>query len=334
MYPVKSEDLETLVEQNTILFLDMNSWPAGYVRRVIERSPSYITTKDGNKTLPAELWYMILSFLEEHQYWPVYPVKMSSVQLDHENREPAFICNIVTDWRRFGSVENPNDLHDYENYLMDPIGIDYYDFLKQVFDQPYKDRGSNQESSDEHEHEGEEEEEEKEEDKIEEEYEDEIEEEYEDESESEDEDGYMIISPFIDMSKTVLPDQSFTIPVSDLDSEQPFLYWGVRAPEMISWLEEGKCELCRGAREFCVGCLDGRDVLERFTGLDAARLGGDCGTIMLCPLCIGEDYAKNSVYATSDRANGNMSVEEFAESCNQRMKELGYKKSLVLMRNL
>ncbi|KAF5592107.1 hypothetical protein FPCIR_5798 [Fusarium pseudocircinatum] len=64
MLPVESKDLELLVKHNSILILDIDCWGASYLRNVLAYGSANITTKQGNKTLPSELWLDILDWVE------------------------------------------------------------------------------------------------------------------------------------------------------------------------------------------------------------------------------------------------------------------------------
>jgi hypothetical protein len=268
MKPVKSKHPEGLLERNTVLILDFTGWTTSYIRSIIGRSTKHIATKEGNKTLPAELWLQILSLVEsdvnQPHYRLVYPVEMSSVQLDGQISEPSFVCNSIKEWRAFGNIRTGNELYFYESYIRNPS--------------------------------------------------------YEPEKEEGEEDPPK--SPF-EISKQVLPDRSFNIPLSHLDSEEPFLYHRVEAPDVIARLENGDCKLCDGGeRHFCAGCWDGRQVMEAFT----SHYRADCSIRMLCPLCVGSEYAERSINETSDfwRSAGKMSDEEYEEWIDKRMKDLGY----------
>jgi hypothetical protein len=124
MRPVERNDVRRLTNRNTILILDLASWTIAYIDNIISRNPKNIATKQGSKTLPPELWYMILSWAEDDFAEPghklVYPVEITSVQLDGETSEPAMVCNEIPQWWRFGAIRNRTELIYYENYLISP----------------------------------------------------------------------------------------------------------------------------------------------------------------------------------------------------------------------
>ncbi|KAJ4015264.1 hypothetical protein NW752_006717 [Fusarium irregulare] len=267
MRPVKEEHLKILLERNSILLLDRTAWTIAYIQSIVKRNPTHIATKKGNKTLSTDLWLDILDEAEfdenEHKYSLVYPVDMSSVQINGKESEPALVCNILEKWSRFGRIKDGGDVACYEVWLKKPL-------------QKFKKRNEEEEIPE---------------------------------------------NPF-QISTTVLPDKSITIPVSDLDFELPFLHRRIKAPDVISWVEGGACGLCRGGeRNFCVGCRDGREVLEKWTSLEGR--GMDCGTRMVCPLCIGKYYAETSARETSDYY-AEMPDGEYEEFRKDRYRELGY----------
>lgn len=144
----------------------------------------------------------------------------------------------------------------------------------------------------------------------------------EDDYDEEDYETYKVPkNPFM-ISTTVLPGKSVTIPISDLNFESPFLYRKLGAPDVISWIHYGDCELCgNNDRHFCAGC-GGCRVLNKFDYGD--RDGGDCSLRMLCPLCIGVEYAQRSFvydpYDDSDEETSRSYIKWFSD----RKKELGY----------
>ncbi|KAL6923284.1 hypothetical protein FSST1_000558 [Fusarium sambucinum] len=269
MKHVDRKDVKRLTNRNAILLLDLTSWTVAYIDHIISGSSKNIATKEGNKTLPAELWYEIFSWAEDdlrqHVRRLVYPVEMTSVQLDGKTTEPAVVCNIIDEWRRYGDIKNNSDLVHYENYLISP----WYD-PEQMEGQPPPPE-----------------------------------------------------CPFFNISKTILPDQSFTIPIRELNVWRYFLFWRIKAPEVISWTEFGECKLCNPhRREFCAHCESG--ILEDFTSMD--RYMVERGTAMFCPLCIGPEYATYSVfYQTLHQGpTDERSKEEYRGWQRARLKGLGY----------
>ncbi|KAL8894932.1 MAG: hypothetical protein Q9192_003956 [Flavoplaca navasiana] len=60
------------------------------------------------------------------------------------------------------------------------------------------------------------------------------------------------------------------------------LFTAVTVPDVIAWLEDGRCWVCRGRRWICPGCTGG--VAQEFD----AFMG--CGVELACPLCMGLDF--------------------------------------------
>ena len=60
------------------------------------------------------------------------------------------------------------------------------------------------------------------------------------------------------------------------------LFTAITVPDVISWLHDGSCWVCRGKRTICPGCTGGKS--EDF----GAFMG--CGVDLACPLCMGLDF--------------------------------------------
>ncbi|KAL8946109.1 MAG: hypothetical protein Q9222_007451 [Ikaeria aurantiellina] len=60
------------------------------------------------------------------------------------------------------------------------------------------------------------------------------------------------------------------------------LFTAITVPDIIAWLEAGRCWVCNGQRDICPGCT--RGVAEEFD----AFMG--CGVELACPLCMGLDF--------------------------------------------
>ncbi|QPC72467.1 hypothetical protein HYE68_003219 [Fusarium pseudograminearum] len=266
MPSLKKEHLEAAVEQNPVCLLGLTSWSVDYILHKFNHGGTCtIASKQGNKTLPPELWNMILSYLDEDIFCPVYPIGVTFVQIDHDNLEPAVIFNRIDTWWGFGDIRNGFDLSYYNDWLLNP-SYEPVEEKKKRRPEYY---------------------------------------------------------PFPDFSKTVLPGQSVTIPVSNLEFNDDFLVHGLEVPEMIAFCERGECHLCDGRRKFCARCPDGKAVMEKFTRIHPSRVS--CGTQMLCPLCIGVEYAMKSVCETAGWFDGErMSDEEYQEWSGKRLKRLGY----------
>ncbi|KAF4442243.1 hypothetical protein F53441_11805 [Fusarium austroafricanum] len=133
--------------------------------------------------------------------------------------------------------------------------------------------------------------------------------------------------PF-EISKTPKED-TFSIPVSHLDFENKILFRNIYVADMIAWLEGGECYLCGGDnRVHCAGCGDGPRVMESFT----SSYRTCCSIRMLCPLCIGTEYAEASVQEndrydelTEKEREEDEESKEYEEWVNERFRELGYR---------
>ncbi|RKK79770.1 hypothetical protein BFJ71_g16116 [Fusarium oxysporum] len=68
MKSMKTQDLDSLVKLKSILVFSVDCWGASYLRNILTHGSTHITTKQGNKTLPTELWIDILDLVELHVY--------------------------------------------------------------------------------------------------------------------------------------------------------------------------------------------------------------------------------------------------------------------------
>ncbi|KAM5377527.1 hypothetical protein ACJZ2D_004896 [Fusarium nematophilum] len=116
----------------------------------------------------------------------------------------------------------------------------------------------------------------------------------------------------------------FRIPTAVLERDSQMLFVRITVPDIIAWVERGECDLCGGSRRFCAGCRDGSKIAEEWTSWTNA---GDCGVRILCPLCIGVEFANESIGRQreldwSDAADA-AEEDEYIEWKNTRLRELG-----------
>lgn len=254
MRPVSCSSLDSRVEKKGILMLDVTLLFLNYIESVV---PANISSKQGNKQLPLEIWRNIIDLAardnNSHIYFLVQPRSLEQSKAG----STTLICTGVPKWKRCGSLTNFNLVWNYEYYLARPHGCP----------QGGGDR------------------------------------------------------PFIlpgDEATVVV----FRIPTTAL--EKKILFERLTVPDVISWAEQGECYLCDGARIFCAGCRDGMEVAERWTS--AANIG-DCSVRMLCPLCMGVDFAEGSI-SMQQALRWESDTEEMEDKydawANRRFAELGY----------
>ncbi|KAI4140061.1 MAG: hypothetical protein LQ341_003978 [Variospora aurantia] len=63
------------------------------------------------------------------------------------------------------------------------------------------------------------------------------------------------------------------------------LFTAITVPDVISWLQDGRCWLCQGKRGICPGCTMGK--AQKF---DAHLVALRCGVPLACPLCMGLEF--------------------------------------------
>ncbi|KAF9769891.1 hypothetical protein IL306_012617 [Fusarium sp. DS 682] len=282
MKPVESKDVEDLVNLNSILILDVDCWVASYLRNVVARSPTHITTKQGNKTLPAELWLDILErvefYIDENTYKPVYPIEMTPRAANGSGTEPTMICNVLKDWKSCGKLKFGSKVVVYEKCLRDPS--------------------------------------------------------YKMDPEKDDVDDE--VEPYFSITKTI-QDDALSIPMSHLSFDAGFLFRKIEISDMIAQFEDGDCWLCRGDRD-CDIVLDW--IREDTSFFCVSVLGHrECNHGVVCPLCIGEEYADEDLEVNcksggyywdndeeeEDTEEEKMAKKEFQKRLRQRYRELGYR---------
>lgn len=124
MKPMKTQDLDSLVKLKSILVFSVDCWSASYLRNVLTHGSTHITTKQGNKTLPTELWIDILDLAElyvyKNTYKLVYGIDISLKSTNGDRTEPTLICNALEEWKECGELTNGDLVNVYEKCLTDP----------------------------------------------------------------------------------------------------------------------------------------------------------------------------------------------------------------------
>lgn len=257
MRPVTRSSLDRRVEKKSILMLDATLLYLNYIEGVV---PASISSKQGNKQLPLEIWRNIIDLAardnNSHEYFLVQPQSLEQSKAG----STTLICAAIPKWNRCGSLTEANLVYEYEYYLARPHGCSE-DGSERPFSLP----------SDE-------------------------------------------ASPIM-----------FRIPTAALDKK--ILFERLTVPDVIAWPERGQCHLCHGGRSFCAGCRGGKEIDEEWTSV--ARLG-DCSIDLLCPLCIGANFAEYSVSMQQELISdcNKEEMEEKEKNYNnwakRRFAELGY----------
>ncbi|KAK1763278.1 hypothetical protein QBC33DRAFT_598872 [Phialemonium atrogriseum] len=113
------------------------------------------------------------------------------------------------------------------------------------------------------------------------------------------------------------------VPTATLGLTIKTLFMDVTVPDITSWREYGACWVCGGSRELCPELRCTREWIEEFP---AGHLSSrDCGTIIMCPLCIRLHFAEtHSMQYEFDEEEDSMSTEESTAWYSGRIAELGY----------
>jgi hypothetical protein len=306
MQPVTKEHLESLVESKPILLLDELAIGPAFVDAALRPAPSLISSKGGQR-FPRELWDMVLGFATRNTSHRL--VQPHALKHDGAGRQ-VLVCKLVsTDGHAScGELKDGVAYEAYEWYLRHPNGT-LPDKIpgdeKWTKNEVEDDEGSDEERPEEG---------------------------------SSDEEGPRSVSlkdrPF-DIPETADPETTIKIPSSTFESTIKVLFWDITVPDVIARVEGGWCRLCGGGRSHCPGCLRGmRDEVEGFAYVSST----DCSYLMLCPLCVGPEWAEESLerQEQDDRdwdwgAKPYGMDEELEEQCakfndwfNARLRALGY----------
>ncbi|KAF4967942.1 hypothetical protein FSARC_4595 [Fusarium sarcochroum] len=118
MKPVEEADINAIVEQGSILILDMTQLAINFIHEIICHSPNHISTKNG-KSLPSEIWLQILSWMEcddeGRLYPPVYPFPIQDSKTG-----PILVCKALESWSTCGDIKMGDYFNAYQDYLRYP----------------------------------------------------------------------------------------------------------------------------------------------------------------------------------------------------------------------
>jgi hypothetical protein len=117
MRPVSSSRLDSRVRKKSILMLDITRLSVNYIENA---APGNISSKQGSKYLPLEIWLEILDLAVQddnsHKYRLVQPRS-----IEHSKAGPTtLICAEVPEWDTCGLLEDPTIVWNYEYYLARP----------------------------------------------------------------------------------------------------------------------------------------------------------------------------------------------------------------------
>ncbi|KAJ3530009.1 hypothetical protein NM208_g4336 [Fusarium decemcellulare] len=121
MHPVDVTGLKKLITAGTVLILDKTRLTISYVNHKVRRCPRNITSKQGNTSLPLELWLHILDWAEfdvnSHQY-----ALVQARCIEAGETGPTIVCRHVHTWDPCRNIESGCDVPEYELYLEEPEG--------------------------------------------------------------------------------------------------------------------------------------------------------------------------------------------------------------------
>ncbi|KAK7409162.1 hypothetical protein QQX98_008655 [Neonectria punicea] len=119
MRPLNRCSLDHRVEKKSILMLDLTRLYLNYVENVV---PANISSKQGNKRLPLEIWHIILEMAAQHDKSHIYTL-VQPQSLEQSNGGPTtLLCAEIPEWNRCGDLEDPTVVWYYGYYLTNPYG--------------------------------------------------------------------------------------------------------------------------------------------------------------------------------------------------------------------
>ncbi|RSL62811.1 hypothetical protein CEP53_004612 [Fusarium sp. AF-6] len=115
MRPIDSSELDELIQRKPILMLDLDRLTINFIDNIVRQSPGHITTKQGNKRLPLEIW---LEILEWAKLW--YRHALMQPQGLDDGSTNTLICFEIPEWEACGQLEDDSAVRNYQYYLDRP----------------------------------------------------------------------------------------------------------------------------------------------------------------------------------------------------------------------
>ncbi|KAM0430010.1 hypothetical protein ACHAPT_006016 [Fusarium lateritium] len=116
MKPVTPSQFDSTAEAKKILILNMTRLSIQFVSFLVNKSPGNITTKQGDKRLPLELWREILTLAETDSkcgnYWLVQAQSM-----EEHGTQRTLVCAEITEWNKCGLLQDWIAVYEYQLYL-------------------------------------------------------------------------------------------------------------------------------------------------------------------------------------------------------------------------
>ncbi|KAF4470836.1 cmgc kinase [Fusarium albosuccineum] len=116
MWPVQLEELNIIVNQGSVLVVDLYRMSTLFIESVVRRHPNNISSRTGNKQLPLEIWFQIIEWVNMwRQYTLVQPQ-----HIDESGPTSTLVCIRLKEWNTCGNIPNVETLHEYEWHLRSP----------------------------------------------------------------------------------------------------------------------------------------------------------------------------------------------------------------------
>ncbi|KAF5629620.1 uncharacterized protein FTJAE_8501 [Fusarium tjaetaba] len=118
MRPVVPEEVGELLKWRPLMLFNKTLLGPAYIESIVSSSPTLITSQ-GGKTLPLEVWYMIIDFSkrcpESHRYSLIRPKLLQASAGGDE-----LVCERYKRWSPFGNIKEIRELEMYRFYLAHP----------------------------------------------------------------------------------------------------------------------------------------------------------------------------------------------------------------------
>lgn len=119
MRPVTPSRLDGILERKEVCLLNLTRFTIQFVTNLVNQSPGNITTKQGNKQLPLELWWDILAWAEMDPRYHTYSLVQAQF-LEEHGTQRSLVCAEIPEWNTCGLLEEEDARVEYNAYLNRP----------------------------------------------------------------------------------------------------------------------------------------------------------------------------------------------------------------------
>ena len=103
------------------MILDKTLYGPAYVESLVARNPGLVTSKTcGRKTLPLEIWHMILDTITNDPSLHHFASLRADCINMRRKKGQTLVCNRVNQWASFGALRNEYEVEEANKYLARP----------------------------------------------------------------------------------------------------------------------------------------------------------------------------------------------------------------------